>query len=120
MLKSIKITALGLFATSLTLSVISPSGAVVSTTKSEAEVTENKNTTLVVQRYRDYRRDGRYRRRRSRRYRKYSRYPYYGRSGRRYRRSRRRFRRNRRCFYRIRYNRYGGRYRVRVCPYYRR
>jgi len=125
MLKSIQFAALGLFATSLTFSVISPVDAVVSTTKNEPLVAEEENATLVVQRYRDYRRDSwdrphrrsRRRFRRSRRYGKYGRHPYYGRRYRRYRHSRRFRKRNRRCFYHIRHNRYGDRYRVRVCPY---
>lgn len=132
MLKSIQFAALGLFATSLTASVISPVYAVVSTTKNEPVVADEpvvakeENATLVVQRYRDYRRDSwdrpyrrsrRYRRFRRFRRNKYGRYPYSGRRYKRYRHSRRFRRRNRRCFYRVRYNRFGDRYRVRVCPY---
>lgn len=123
MLKSIKLAVLGLVATSLTLSLITPVNAVVSTTNSEPVVTEEENKTLVARYYRRDRRDRRYRRyhrypryRRYRRNRRYDNYWYPG--DRRYRRYNRyrRYWGGRRCFHSFQYNRYGDRIRIRICP----
>jgi hypothetical protein len=136
MLKSIKLAVLGLVAIPLTFSVIPPVKAVDSTTENEPVVTLEDREILIASPYRDrnYDRynDGGYRRHRNyqwdnrynnddeyrgyRRHRNYQRYdgyekhPGYGQY-----REYRRYVRHRRCFYRVEYDGYGDRYRIRVC-----